>query len=333
MTEKSTDDIRKEYKANIPFFEQVRSAADTAIHKALDESDIKVHNVLSRVKETDSFLKKVEPRVFREPLKDLDDIVGLRVLVLFRSDIGKVGELIKKRFKLVKEDDKTKEKEASDFSYLGTHYIVTLDPGWVGGQSANLCDRTIEIQVRTLAMDSWATISHYLDYKQKIDIPLSLRRDFFALNGLFYVADTHFEIIHKERKKSIADLKEKLESKSAEADSQPINFDSLTVFLRQAFPDRDHSDPDLASLIVTELESVGITKIEQLTALINRAAEALKSYENEFRTTIGMRGNFHDGDVIRHMLLLSNNDYRESLMGRNLPKEFIDLINKYRIDK
>jgi len=332
MTEKSTDDIRKlrkQYEAKIPFFEQVRSAAETAIHKALDESDIKVHDVLSRVKETDSFLKKVEPRVFGEPLEDLDDIVGLRVLVLFRSDIEKVGELIKKYFKLVKEDDKTKDKEASDFSYLGTHYTVTLDPEWTGKQNTNLFDQKIEIQVRTLAMDSWATISYYLDYKQEIDIPVPLRRDFFALNGLFYVADTHFEIIHKKRKKSIAELEVKLESKSADAGSQRINLDSLTVFLKQTFPNRGHSEPGDVSELVGELEGAGITLIEQFDSLLKQAMEAFMNYEREFVDT----NFFQPVGVIRRMLLLSNSDYRETLMGRNFPKHFIDRIDKWRIDK
>jgi len=56
-----------------------------------------------------------------------------------------------------------------------------------------------EIQVRTIAQDAWAAISHYLDYKKKSVIPDQLKRDFHALSGLFYVADTHFLFIRREQ--------------------------------------------------------------------------------------------------------------------------------------
>ncbi|MBI4489516.1 MAG: hypothetical protein HY694_10565 [Deltaproteobacteria bacterium] len=55
-----------------------------------------------------------------------------------------------------------------------------------------------EIQIRTIAQDAWASISHYLDYKKESDIPAQLRRDFYALSGLFYVADRHFAMLKKE---------------------------------------------------------------------------------------------------------------------------------------
>ena len=52
-----------------------------------------------------------------------------------------------------------------------------------------------EVQIRTVAQDAWASISHYLDYKKESDIPRHLKRDFSALSELFYVADTHFEFV------------------------------------------------------------------------------------------------------------------------------------------
>ncbi len=42
-----------------------------------------------------------------------------------------------------------------------------------------------EIQVRTILMDAWANVSHYLAYKSDIDVPINLQRDFYALGGLF----------------------------------------------------------------------------------------------------------------------------------------------------
>lgn len=47
-------------------------------------------------------------------------------------------------------------------------------------------------------LNAWASISHYLGYKKESDIPAELRRDFNALSGLFYVADTHFAMLKQE---------------------------------------------------------------------------------------------------------------------------------------
>ncbi len=330
MTEKSTDDIRKQYERNTNIYRQVRDAAVTAIRKALSETDIKVHDVLSRVKDTDSFLKKVESRDFGDPFEDLDDIIGLRVLVLFLPDIDRVGEVIKACFKLVKEDDKTKKNIASDFGYLGTHYTVTLDTEWTGRQNAGLCEQKIEIQLRTLAMDAWATISHYLDYKQEIDIPRALRRDFYALNGLFYVADTHFEMIYKDRQRVAEELEDSLGLETADASAQPINLDSLMVFLSQTYPTRRRSRPSAVSDLVYRLRSVGITKIEQLSALVDKAAGALENYEREVITDKGWFRNPTGANAVNNSLQLSSMKYRELYGSRRL---LAPITEKHRIDK
>ena len=55
--------------------------------------------------------------------------------------------------------------------------------------------KPFEIQVRTIAQDAWASVSYHLDYKKEETIPVELRRDFYALSGLFYIADQHFKIL------------------------------------------------------------------------------------------------------------------------------------------
>ena len=59
-----------------------------------------------------------------------------------------------------------------------------------------------EIQVRTIAQDAWDSVSHYLDYKNN-SIRDELKRDFYALSGLFYVADTHFSFIKQDKMRRI----------------------------------------------------------------------------------------------------------------------------------
>src|SRR5947208_10717429 len=86
-----------------------------------------------------------------------------------------------------------------------------------------------EVQVRTILMDAWANVSHYLDYKGEADVPKPLRRDFYALSGLFYVADSHFEMFFKSSKDSRKQMAKLASESQSELTEQDINLDSLTA--------------------------------------------------------------------------------------------------------
>ena len=64
---------------------------------------------------------------------------------------------------------------------------------------------TFEIQIRTICQHAWSSVSHNLFYKNEKYVPRNVKRDFHAINGLFYVADTHFEMIKEETLKNSID--------------------------------------------------------------------------------------------------------------------------------
>jgi len=99
-------------------------------------------------------------------------------------------------------DPKINSSELNVFGYMSLHLKCKIK----NTQLDPKADKTIknipfEIQIRTIAQDAWASISHHLDYKKDSTIPEELRRDFHALSGLFYVADTHFSILSQEKTK------------------------------------------------------------------------------------------------------------------------------------
>ena len=116
-------------------------------------------------------------------------------------------------------------------------------------------------------MDAWANISHYLDYKSDIEIPKELKKDFFALSGLFYVADTHFEIFFKNKKE---------QSKVARADVEKnidieINFETIEAYINNRFKKRKAATPEHISKITQELRQTGYEKISDLDIKLNEA--------------------------------------------------------------
>ncbi len=71
----------------------------------------------SRIKDLDSFLDKLKRKESAKPFADIHDIVGLRVVCLFLSDIPRVGQVVRDSFKVLVEDDKI---EGAEVSTLGT---------------------------------------------------------------------------------------------------------------------------------------------------------------------------------------------------------------------
>ena len=120
--------------------------------------------------------------------------MGFRVVCLFLSDLKEIEQIICQEFEVFEKDDKVNDTELNIFGYMSLHLKA-----YSHFSADDVSKMSFEIQVRTIAQDAWASISHYLDYKKESAIPKQLKRDFHALSGLFYVADTHFSLLQKEQ--------------------------------------------------------------------------------------------------------------------------------------
>lgn len=123
-----------------------------------------VEHILSRIKTKKSTEDKLR-RIGAEPTGDnavklLQDVVGIRLIVGFISNIYVVKSLIVNcgRFRVVKEKDYISNPKPT--GYRGYHIIVQED---VLGETI-----TAEIQLRTIAMDCWASLEHQIRYKKTV---------------------------------------------------------------------------------------------------------------------------------------------------------------------
>lgn len=190
--------VREEFESNRIFFERLKETALSVLDKERKRQLIKIHIVDSRIKEIDSFLDKIRRDDVKEPFIEIRDIVGLRVVCLFRSDIKRVGNVVRRAFRVIDEKDKTKHSDPRIFEYEGFHFKVKLKEEDLSSEDSEIGKITFEIQVCTIGQDAWAAVSHHLDYKKEKGIPDSLRQDFNALSGLFHVADSQFEFVRRE---------------------------------------------------------------------------------------------------------------------------------------
>jgi putative GTP pyrophosphokinase len=102
---------------------------------------------------------------------EMQDIAGLRMMCQFVDDITKVVALLRTRndFEIVEERNYISHKKVS--GYRSYHVVLRYPVQTIHGEKKIL----IEIQIRTLAMNFWATIEHSLNYKYRGDFPEDIR--------------------------------------------------------------------------------------------------------------------------------------------------------------
>ncbi|WP_456279466.1 GTP pyrophosphokinase [Bacillus sp. AK128] len=130
--------------------------------------------VTGRVKPIPSIMNKaLHKSIELEKIEEeISDIAGVRMMCQFVEDISTVVELLKKRrdFEIVEERDYiSKNKESGYRSY---HLVIRYPVETLQGVKKIL----VEIQIRTLAMNFWATIEHSLNYKYSGQIPINIQK-------------------------------------------------------------------------------------------------------------------------------------------------------------
>lgn len=306
-------DIERRFRERQPTYKRLEDEATFVLAAKLDQASIKRHSITSRIKTLPSLLDKAERQQLSDPLSKMNDIVGVRVVCLFLSDIERVGQAIRDCVDVVKEDNKIEGQPASSFGYMSVHFVARMKKEYKGPRYDLISDIPFEIQVRTIAMDAWAAASHYLDYKTDVDIPKELRRDFYALSGLFYVADRHFETFAKEREKALAIVEKKLTAPHPELDVE-VNLDSLTTYLRSKFKDREPSaDEKTMSELVQQLRNGGILTIKQLDDIIDAGWDAFLRYEKDYPPTVNEKpGEFIDVGIVRVLCSIASDKFRDA---------------------
>ena len=128
-----------------------------------------IESVHSRVKSLDSIIRKLQklgvPLTLESAEENLQDIAGVRIVCSFIDDIYKIEEcfLAQEDVTLVKRKDYIQNPKAS--GYRSLHLIVKTPIYTENGKK----DMFVEIQMRTIAMDFWASLEHKLRYKKNLN--------------------------------------------------------------------------------------------------------------------------------------------------------------------
>lgn len=129
--------------------------------------------ITGRVKPIESIKEKLETKniPLNQMEEALQDIAGLRIVCQFVEDIYAIVELIKKRQDLTILEEKDYIQKNKDSGYRSYHIIIDYPVETIHGMK----QVTTEVQVRTLAMNFWATNEHSLNYKYDGEIPVNIK--------------------------------------------------------------------------------------------------------------------------------------------------------------
>lgn len=123
--------------------------------------------VTGRTKKIASIVSKAKRLNIQDIEAEMEDIAGIRIMCQFVEDIYNIVNLIKLRSDMTIVYEKDYIKNFKDSGYRSYHVIIKYPINSIAGSKEILC----EIQIRTLAMNFWATIEHSLKYKYEHYIP------------------------------------------------------------------------------------------------------------------------------------------------------------------
>lgn len=242
------------------------------LESALREAGIEYLSVTHRVKRLDSALEKIARKSYLDPVNELHDLLGVRVIAFIETDLPRIRDLIEKRFNVhrAKSVDKNHELGADRLGYRSIHYVCDL--GEAGPRPPERSDLLFEIQVRTVLQHAWAEILHERKYKFAGVLPSEIERRLNLLAGVLELADLEF-----------ADLAARVDAHRRggpdEASALPpdseVTPDSLARYREEKRALFESSGIRIERLVVSgsvvqELRDFGIATLRQLDGVLDQ---------------------------------------------------------------
>ena len=136
-----------------------------------------IEHIKSRIKTSESIVKKLKRKGYESTIENMveyvDDIAGIRIICSFTSDIYQIAEMLANQNDIKVLSVKDYIKNPKESGYKSYHMIVTI-PIFLSDRQV---DAKVEIQIRTVAMDFWASLEHKIHYKFEGNAPEHIREE------------------------------------------------------------------------------------------------------------------------------------------------------------
>jgi ppGpp synthetase/RelA/SpoT-type nucleotidyltranferase len=260
-------------------YEKLATEVEYIVQDALVEERVPVVVVSKRVKSVASFAEKLRRKSYKDPLTDVTDFAGVRIVSYFRGDLARLEFMIQRSFQVLERVDKFAEQETDRFGYRAIHFVVHLKPNYLGARYDELHGLKCEIQIRPVLADAWAILNHHLVYKQETDLPDEAERKINALAALVETAETQFESLRKEIESFRA---KETQAGGDEFLNQPVNATTIAAFIERMAPGVDAADKDAqAAFIWSQLDRTRFRTLADIEDAVRRTKKAVLALKKD----------------------------------------------------
>lgn len=148
-----------------------------------------IEHITSRLKTPESIVKKLKSDgvevTIENMVEHLNDIAGIRIICSFMPDIYPIADMIAKQADITVLHVKDFIKYPKSNGYKSYHMVVTIPVYLSNGK----IDTKVEIQIRTIAMDFWASLEHKIAYKFEGNAPDYLESELKACADMVDILD------------------------------------------------------------------------------------------------------------------------------------------------
>ena len=148
-----------------------------------------IEHIKSRIKSSESIVKKLKRNGYESTIENMveyvNDIAGIRVICSFSSDIYRIAKMISNQndIKVLAIKDYIKNPKPS--GYKSYHMLITV-PIYLSDKIVNA---KVEVQIRTVAMDFWASLEHKINYKFEGNVPQYIKDELVECANMISVVD------------------------------------------------------------------------------------------------------------------------------------------------
>ena len=245
----------------------------------LDDAGINYLSITGRTKSVGSFAAKAARRVdgrllYPDPLRDITDQLGVRVITYVLSDVAAVAELMHDQ--VVVTDDRDMGQETASqgrFGYASRHLLIGLDPAREAQPGFELLrGRVASVQIRTVLQHAWAEFEHDIRYKGTVpeEHEREFDRRFTLAAGLLELADREFSTIRDRLRSGPSEARDPADDQD---DDPRIDPRELAAFLAGQYADAGWSRTDHYDWISGLLLELGVTSLQELSDVLRPVNE------------------------------------------------------------
>jgi len=267
------NDLSEFYSKNVSKYKIVANKIEGLIKELIDNENIQILSVNSRVKNLSSYLKKAQR--YKNPKEEVMDYIGIRIITYVLNDMEKVSNIIKKEFDIDEDNsiDKSIKLGNDKMGYRSMHFIASINEKRESLAEYSICrDCFFEIQIRTIFQHSWAEIEHDKNYKYSGILPDGIKRRLNLLSAVLESVDNEFNTISMEIDNYVKNVSIEIEKNNL--NNIELNSASLKEFITNKYSKynlyKNLVNTRSEVKIINELKSFGIIDLKGIEDIMEQ---------------------------------------------------------------